>query len=165
MFKKQKEKQARKSLTQKLQALLAELAWIEGEWALERICDFFNTLDVALSKLTEVEKGVAPTPLLNVIRTTQRCGENGYGWFRFGPATQARPGNTFIVPTGHYDEVFRTLSVAELMQSSAVSDQGGFAKKPMADEEFYKACFVEPFVLDKYRALRSACGQLTGVAV
>lgn len=154
-IKKRKENKAKTSLGSKLETILYKLTWAEnGNFSIEKICDLFNTLEQELKNITEKEWEVAPKTLRNVFRST---GRDKYGWFRANDGVVANTANTYIQPTGHFDECFRTHTVAELMTfNNDPSDQGGFAKRPMTTKEFYLEAFVKPFIMDKYKALEIA---------
>jgi hypothetical protein len=158
-FKTRKENKAKMSLGSKIKTILQKLAWAEnGNFSIEKVCDLFNTLEKELKNITEREWKVAPKSLSNVSRST---GRDKYGWFRAENGNAANTVNTHIQPTGHFDEYFRTHTVAQLMTfNNDPSDQGGFAKKGVTTREFYLVAFVKPFIMDKYKALKIAHKEL-----
>jgi hypothetical protein len=158
-IKTRKENKAKMSLGSKVETILQKLAWAEnGNFSIEKICDLFNTLEKELKNITETEWEVAPKSLSNVSRST---GRDKYGWFRAENGNFANTANTYIQPTGHFDEYFRTHTIAQLMTfNNDSSDQGGFAKSSMTTREFYLEAFVKPFIMDKYKALKTAHKEL-----
>lgn len=158
-IKKRKGNKAKMSLGSKVETILQKLTWAEnGNFPIEKICDLFNTLEQELKNITDKEWEVAPKTLRNVSRSS---GRDKYGWFRANDGVAANTSNTYIQPTGHFDECFRTHTVAELMTlNNNPSDQGGFAKRSMTTREFYLEAFVKPFIMDKYKALKIAHKEL-----
>lgn len=156
--KKTKEKEAKASLRAKVQKMVNDLSWTKTTFPIEKIVDFFNYMEVALGNITDEERLVAHQYVKNVMGSTGRC--EG-GWFRAPKGQAATPDNTYIQPTGHWDEFFRTHTVRLLMNhKDQPSDQGGFAKRPMTTREFYYEAFVKPFIKDKVEALELSLKEL-----
>jgi hypothetical protein len=156
--KKTKEREAKASLRIKIQKMVRDLSWTKSTFSIEKIVDFFNYMEDALKNISAAELQVAPKYVKNVISNT---GRNEYGWFRAPEGQKATPDNTYIQPTGHFDECFRTHTVRLLMNyNDQPSDQGGFAKRPMTTKEFYYVAFVKPFILDKVEALELSLKEL-----
>lgn len=149
---------AKASLRTKLQKMLEDLSWAKGQFRIEKIVDFFNYMEETL-KFSKDELAVAPKFLCRVMGST---GRDKYGWFRAPEGQKATYENTFIQPTGHFDEFFRTHTVKLLMNhEDKPSDQGGFAKRDMTTREFYYEAFVKPFISDKVKALELAVKELS----
>lgn len=152
-------KKIQKSLAEKVENILKQLEWIDQEkFPIQKICDLFNILEKELSNINSREWEVAPRALKNVLRTSGRQ-ENG--WFRASQGERATIYNTYIVPTGHFDEFFNTLQLEKLLNiNDKPSAQGGFASKPLNTQDFYFYTFVQPFAVAKYRALQCALSKL-----
>ena len=158
-FKTKGESKNKKSLVVKLQKIATELQWANTNFSFLKVPNFFNFIENELNSISEKEWNVAPSELKNVRRTTSR---DSSGWFRAPIGSPATIGNTYIQPTGHMDEFFRTHSIAELMDiNDNPSDQGGFAKRPMTTQEFYCFAFIYPFIRDKHTAILVAIGELS----
>jgi len=154
-----KNKKLRKTLAPKVKALLARFDWIEnGNFGIERICDFFNDFEEGMKDITSEEVNVGPVTLKKFVMNSIR---QEYGWFRALKGEKANWNNTFIQPTGHFDENFRTHTVNQLMGfDNDPSSQGGFAKRPMTTKEFYFEAFVKPFLRSNYAVLKIASQEL-----
>ncbi len=148
---KTKQREAKASLRVKIQKMINDLSWAKSEFRIEKIVDFFNYMEDALKQISEKELSVAHKCVKKVIRTT---GRDQYGWFRAPENQKATPDNTFVQPTGHMDEFFKTHTVRLLMNyNDQPSSQGGFATRLMDTKEFYYEAFVKPFIRDKVEAL------------
>ncbi len=148
-----KEAKLKESLRGKLQQMIWDLDWINHNPPLEKIVDFFNYMEKSLGEITEKEFSVAPERLGVVKRNV---GRNKHGWFRAEVGTPATNEDTFIQPTGHFDENFYTHSVRQLLEmTDSPSGQGGFLKEgfAMTNKQFYNEAFVKPFMEDKLKAL------------
>ncbi len=156
--KKTKIKETEASLKGKLQKMLSDLNWTNYNFEIKEIVKFFNYIESQIGTITEKEFEVAPEGLKNFVQNT---GRDQYGWFRAPQGETASVLNTYIQPTGHFDEYFHTHNVKKLMDyEDKPSDQGGFAKRDMTTREFYLEAFVKPFIKGNTKHLESLVKEL-----
>lgn len=152
-------KKIEKSLALKVEKILKRLEWVDQpKFPIQKVCDLFNILEKELNNITEREWAIAPPALKRVMRTSSRQKD---GWFRAEQGEKATIYNTYIVPTGHFDEIFKPLQLEKLLDlDDEPSMQCGFARRPLTTQDFYFHAFVQPFVMDKYQALKYVLDKL-----
>ena len=141
---------AQKSLQIKTEKLAQELKKVADPASrIEDIVPFFEKTTAFIDGLTHDEWSVCSNDLKRFL------GRVGRGaWNRTPKGETTKIHHIWIQPTGHYDEDWRCRSLQDLIQNPGVpTSQGGAAKRPMDDKEFYFLAFVKPFMQNKYQFL------------
>lgn len=152
------EKKARKSLLGKLNQLRKEIGWVDTQPDVARLPEFFNVMeDFFQNKLNKAELAVLDQRMRSVKNTTAR---SEFGWFRAEQGQPATADNTWVRPTGHFDEFFNARTIHDLVTNpGAPWDQHGCAKRDMTDREWYSLWSTE-FMQDKMKAIISTIQDL-----
>ncbi len=152
------EKKAKTSLFGKLNTLRNTIAWVETHPDIIRLPEFFNVMeDFFRNKLSKSELAILDQRMRNVKNTTAR---DEYGWFRAKNGELADAHNTWVRPTGHFDELFHARSICDLVTNPGQAwDQHGCAKRDMTDREFYSN-WSTGFMQDKLKAIISSIREL-----